>query len=205
VFNAVRGYIEEVNDTRWIVKQQGRNLERVRSSLEGVVNDLSRLLAQRLRTVDLQQEVEKLQQDARLVHLPPAPGWWQRLLTWPFILIQACIGPFELARKLEQAQQQLRRIADQLPGDRFYLCQHSIPYLLPGECVRPTATADQLRSMLAACAKQPQQQQQQQHQHQQSAMFQLLGMAGMGKSMLALLVAKELEQQRERCHGSTVA
>ncbi|WIA07959.1 hypothetical protein OEZ85_007433 [Tetradesmus obliquus] len=97
-------------------------------------------------------------------------------------------------RSLEKARQELelelRSIADKVSGDSFDICQHSIPFPLPTTYVRPATTADQLHDMLAAFAGP----QQQQHQPPPTV-FQLLGMPGIGKSTLALIAAKELEDQ----------
>lgn len=203
------GCLKQINDIHWAVVQQGREVEKVRSSLEQIETWLGELLAKRLKSVDLQRQVQQLLTEvcsslALLRQIGTVrSSCWQRLALWRSVLCQALCGPSEVQRSLEKARQELelelRSIADKVSGDSFDICQHSIPFPLPTTYVRPATTADQLHDMLAAFAGP---QQQQQHQPPPTV-FQLLGMPGIGKSTLALIVAKELEDQGEKSeHGS---
>jgi hypothetical protein len=199
LFDTVRGLLKDVNDTRWIAQQQDTDLFKLRSSLESLLKQLDLLQQKRLNSVILQQQVQQLQEEVRTrlsqLPQPAARSWLQKLFAWPSIFCQACIGPFDLTRNIEKATEELSKYA--LPGDSFDICQRCINIPLPPLPVRPEAAANILLDKLAAFAVQQPQQQQQQQQQQQPPVFQLLGMAGMGKSTLALMVAKELEQQGE--------
>lgn len=185
----VRDFAKDVNEAQYNAKTQAAKVETMRTKLQTSLDRVKQLQQQRLRGVDLQGKAAQLEQmiSNHLCQLPqpasPQPSWMQRLRAGLSILWRACIGPSSLSRMLAELQEQLALF--ELPGDSYSLCQHSIPFMLPERCVRPAVKADELRQKLLGRAQQP------------PAVVQLLGMAGMGKSVLALMVAKELEARRE--------
>jgi Cdc6-like AAA superfamily ATPase len=192
----LREYAKDVNEAHYNATTLSEKIQEVHAKLQADLNRVRQLQQHGLRSDDLQEQADQLEKmlSAALEKLPPLSvtraGWLQRLRTGLSIMWRACIGPSHLTRTLAKLQENLEAL--ELPGDNFELCQHHISFMLPNYCVRPKTTADHLHKELAGFAGSNAGQEQ-----QAPAIVQLLGMAGMGKSVLALMVAKELEKKGE--------